>query len=246
MPTTRSSNPIGRPIQNVRFKVYTPPSLAKPSSSAPKASSSSSSSSSSLPVPLPSFLPPIVNNPTSARATTGPAQNRPADPLTALSTTQAKRKRAPRSSAPAPKKPRTPRGYWVLDNKLPHVRGSWTPRKELALLESYAEIFPPLWPKGKRQTAWRQVIDAVNSVAPKDVPLGYDACRRAVERLSKSRRDGTDLEKAALEAIARVYIRSHTHINIHTYMYTRIPTYASMYISIYIHIGIYVPFELLD
>lgn len=83
-------------------------------------------------------------------------------------------------------------------------RGSWTPEKQIVLLQKYAEHFPPGAPWGKSTEAWQKIVDSVNAVAPNDTPLRYDACRRAVDRISERYIEEASIKKAAIEALAKV------------------------------------------
>ncbi|KAL7311083.1 hypothetical protein PS15m_008893 [Mucor circinelloides] len=82
-------------------------------------------------------------------------------------------------------------------------RGSWTPEKQIVLLQKYAEHFPPGAPWGKSTEAWQKIVDSVNAVAPNDTPLRYDACRRAVDRISERYIEEASIKKAAIEALAK-------------------------------------------
>ncbi|KAI9023055.1 hypothetical protein CLU79DRAFT_718904 [Phycomyces nitens] len=98
-------------------------------------------------------------------------------------------------------------------------RGSWTSEKKLALIQAYANVFPPDSPKGSHADAWKRVVDSVNSQAPNDVPLGCDACRRTIKKLVKKTVDNyrekltnqptfspsnmTEFEKAALTVLEK-------------------------------------------
>lgn len=83
-------------------------------------------------------------------------------------------------------------------------RGSWTPEKQIVLLQKYAEHFPPGAPWGKSTEAWQRIVDAVNAVAPNDTPLRYDACRRAVDRISERYMEEESIQKAAIAALTKV------------------------------------------
>ncbi|GAN08609.1 hypothetical protein MAM1_0214c08124 [Mucor ambiguus] len=82
-------------------------------------------------------------------------------------------------------------------------RGSWTPEKQIVLLQKYAEHFPPGAPWGKSTEAWQKIVDAVNAVAPNDTPLRYDACRRAVDRISERYMEEESIQKAAIAALTK-------------------------------------------
>ncbi|OAD04980.1 hypothetical protein MUCCIDRAFT_155769, partial [Mucor lusitanicus CBS 277.49] len=82
-------------------------------------------------------------------------------------------------------------------------RGSWTPEKQIVLLQKYAEHFPPGAPWGKSTEAWQKIVVAVNAVAPNDTPLRYDACRRAVDRISERYMEEESIQKAAIAALAK-------------------------------------------
>ncbi|KAL9540347.1 hypothetical protein MBANPS3_009736 [Mucor bainieri] len=82
-------------------------------------------------------------------------------------------------------------------------RGSWTPEKQVVLLQKYAEHFPPGAPWGKSTEAWQKIVDAVNAVAPNDTPLRYDACRRAVDRISERYLEEESIQKAAIAALTK-------------------------------------------
>lgn len=88
-------------------------------------------------------------------------------------------------------------------------RGSWTPEKQIVLLQKYAEHFPPGAPWGKSTEAWQKIVDAVNAVAPNDTPLRYDACRRAVDRISERYMEEESIQKAAIAALTKVILRIH-------------------------------------
>lgn len=71
----------------------------------------------------------------------------------------------------------------IPEEKKKSRHGIWTKPKELVLLQAYTEIWPPSWRRGTISDAWKKVLDRVNAVAPDETGLGYDACRRSVERL---------------------------------------------------------------
>ncbi|CEP08505.1 hypothetical protein [Parasitella parasitica] len=81
-------------------------------------------------------------------------------------------------------------------------RGSWTAAKRLVLLQKYVEHFPPEAPWGKSTEAWQKIVDSVNAVAPNDTPLRYDACRRAIDKVSEKYIEEESIQKAAIEALS--------------------------------------------